>query len=130
MLLQWHLIILQVSAVELERACISAVPDVLEAAAVAVPEGGGGPDQLVMFVVPSTAEKPDPKVVHQQCQRAIRDSINPLFKLKKVCLLSIFMSIALSCLVEIFIRGVHKGLYDSLCKEWEVSSQLSPQSLL
>lgn len=115
---------------ELERACISAVPDVLEAAAVAVPEGGGGPDQLVMFVVPSTAEKPDPKVVHQQCQRAIRDSINPLFKLKKVCLLSIFMSIALSCLVEIFIRGVHKGLYDSLCKEWEVSSQLSPQSLL
>ena len=75
----------QVSAVELERACISGVAGVLEAAAVAVPESGSGPDQLVMFVVPSTGRKVDAKQLQRGCQKAIRENINPLFKLQKVC---------------------------------------------
>ena len=74
----------QVSSVELERACVSAVAEVLEAAAVAVPESGGGPDQLVMFVVPSASGIANVKEVQQRCQQAIRNDINPLFKLQKV----------------------------------------------
>ena len=43
----------QVSSVELERVCVEGVPSVLEAAAVGVPAPGGGPEQLVLFLVPS-----------------------------------------------------------------------------
>ena len=69
--------------------CISAVPGILEAAAVAVPESGGGPDQLVMFVVPSGSDPPDTAALRQRCQRAIRDGINPLFKLQRARLFAL-----------------------------------------
>lgn len=78
--------LLQVSAVELERACMSAMPGVLEAAAVAAPMSGGGPDQLIMFVVPSGSSTLEADSTRQKCQRAIREGINPLFKLDKACL--------------------------------------------
>lgn len=42
---------LQVSSVELERVVIASVPSVLEAAAVGITPPGGGPEQLVMFLV-------------------------------------------------------------------------------
>ena len=80
---------LQVSSVELERACTSAVPGILEAAAVAVPMSGGGPDQLVMFIVPSTTASLDLDSVRHKCQQAIRSGINPLFKLEKVAIAAI-----------------------------------------
>ena len=41
----------QVSSVELERVVIASVPAVLEAAAVGITPPGGGPEQLVMFLV-------------------------------------------------------------------------------
>lgn len=42
---------LQVSSVELERVVIASVPFILEAAAVGMTPPGGGPEQLVMFLV-------------------------------------------------------------------------------
>ena len=49
----------QVSSVELERVVIASVPAVMEAAAVGVTPPGGGPEQLIMFLVlhqnPNTA---------------------------------------------------------------------------
>lgn len=75
---------IKVSSVELERVCAKNVAGVLETAAVAVPEAGGGPDSLAMFVVPSQPgscqDLPD---VKKRCQLAIRE-LNPLFKLNKV----------------------------------------------
>ena len=69
---------------ELERACAEGVPAVQEVAAVGVPSPGGGPEQLVLFVVPrgqpgSSAE------MKALCQKAIRSRLNPLFKVEKVC---------------------------------------------
>ena len=49
-----------------------------------MPEAGSGPDQLVMFVVPSASGIVDVEEVQKRCQRAIRNDINPLFKLQKV----------------------------------------------
>lgn len=74
---------MQVSSVELERACAEGVPAVQEVAAVGVPSPGGGPEQLVLFVVPrgqpgSSAE------MKALCQDAIRSRLNPLFKVEKV----------------------------------------------
>jgi len=86
---------LQVSSVELERVCAKNAAGILETAAVAVPEPGGGPDSLVMFVVPSQPgscqDLPD---VKKRCQLAIRE-LNPLFKLNKVGIYNIFASAVL-----------------------------------
>jgi acyl-coenzyme A synthetase/AMP-(fatty) acid ligase len=42
---------IKVSSVELERAVTEGVPSVAEAAAIAIPTPGGGPEQLVLFLV-------------------------------------------------------------------------------
>jgi acyl-coenzyme A synthetase/AMP-(fatty) acid ligase len=69
--------------VELERACIEGVEGVIEAAAVACPTPGGGPDQLSLFLVlrpgsaAATAALPE---LQQRCQAAISGRLNPLFK--------------------------------------------------
>ena len=68
---------------ELERACVEGVPALQEAAAVGIPSPGGGPEQLVLFVVPrgqpgSSAE------MKALCQEAIRSKLNPLFKVERV----------------------------------------------
>ena len=72
---------------ELERACVQGVPDIQEAAAVGVPSPGGGPEQLVLFVVPRDAgpASSNPKI-KAQCQAAIRAKLNPLFKVDRVSL--------------------------------------------
>jgi acyl-coenzyme A synthetase/AMP-(fatty) acid ligase len=55
----------------------------MEAAAVGVPAPGGGPEQLVLFLVPQGARK-SADAVKGQCQAAIRSKLNPLFKVDRV----------------------------------------------
>lgn len=56
-----------------------------EAAAVAVPETGGGPDRLVIFLVHSREGLDEGlQVVKQKCQAALRKYSNPLFKVNQV----------------------------------------------
>ncbi|KAK9802017.1 hypothetical protein WJX73_001758 [Symbiochloris irregularis] len=77
---------IKVSSVELERACVEGTSEVMEAAAVGVPTPGGGPDKLVLFLVlqPSSSQAADTKGLQKRCQAAIRDRLNPLFRLDKV----------------------------------------------
>jgi acyl-coenzyme A synthetase/AMP-(fatty) acid ligase len=59
---------------------------VVEAAAVACPTPGGGPEQLFLFLVlrPGvTTPVPD---LQQRCQQAISGRLNPLFRVHKVLL--------------------------------------------
>lgn len=80
---------MQVSSVELERACVEGVPEIMEAAAVGVPAPGGGPDRLVLFVVlQASAAGGGGQELQKQCQAAIRSRLNPLFRLDKVRALS------------------------------------------
>ena len=74
----------QVSSVELERACVESVSSIIEAAAVGVPPAGGGPEQLVLFLVPR-GKRESTDSVKRQCQAAIRSKLNPLFKVERVC---------------------------------------------
>lgn len=81
----WAIAWFQVSSVELERACVEGVPDVQEAAAVGVPSPGGGPEQLLLFLVPrSPGAASSTKNIKAQCQAAIRAKLNPLFKVERV----------------------------------------------
>lgn len=81
----------QTSSVELERVVMQNVPRVLEVAAVGVPSLGGGPELLHLFVVPETAptaaEAADVvKKLQHACQAAVREHLNPLFKVEKLLL--------------------------------------------
>lgn len=59
------------------------VPSIMEAAAVGIPAPGGGPEQLVLFLVPK-GKREDVASVKRQCQAAIRSKLNPLFKVERV----------------------------------------------
>ena len=74
-------------AVELERACIEGVEGVVEAAAVACPTPGGGPEQLFLFLVlrPGVTT-PAATELQQRCQQAISSRLNPLFRVQRVVL--------------------------------------------
>ena len=72
---------IKVSSLELERAVVEGVKGVAEAAAVAVKANGGGPDQLVLFVVLDRSSNDDGNavVLKQACQKSISSQLNPLF---------------------------------------------------
>ena len=77
----------KVASVELERAVLEAVGElVLEAAAIGAPTPGGGPEQLHLFVVPrpGAAAVADEARLLSACQAAVRAQLNPLFKVERV----------------------------------------------
>ena len=71
-----------------------AVAEVAEAAAVGVPAPGGGPERLVLFLVVQQsgesggggADGPQEQRLKAECQAAIRNNLNPLFKVDRVVL--------------------------------------------
>ena len=73
---------IKVSSAEIERA--STVTGVRECAAVAVSPPGGGPSQLVIFVVRSSDRKETLDDLHAAIQNRIRTQLNPLFKVHSV----------------------------------------------
>lgn len=75
---------MQVSSIELENACVKHIAEVTQAAAVAVPLPGGGPDRLFLFLVLSGSAGPTEGTLLQSCQAAISRNLNPLFKVQQV----------------------------------------------
>lgn len=78
---------IKTSSAELERVVAAHVPAVLEAAGVAAPAPGGGPDLLHLFVVltPEVGPAPPPnRELVSACGRAIAQNLNPLFKVHRV----------------------------------------------
>lgn len=74
---------IKVGSLEIERA-VAGDPRVVEAAAVSVRPGGGGAEDLVLFVV---ARGPvDAETLRRDLGRRIAESLNPLFKVREVVL--------------------------------------------
>ncbi len=74
---------IKVSSIEIERV-LAQLPWVTEAAAIAVNPAGGGPSELVIYAVPDARCGLDPESMRGAMQQAIRQSLNPLFKIKAV----------------------------------------------
>jgi len=74
---------IKVSSADLEAAA-SGVEGVAEVAAVAVRPPDGGPDRLIVFVVPEPAATLDLDHVRAEMQARIRTVLNPLFKVNEV----------------------------------------------
>ncbi len=70
---------IKVSSAEIERVLLG-VAGVAEAAAVAAEPPGGGPSRLVVYVVPEPGASP----ARDALQAAIREGLNPLFKIHDV----------------------------------------------
>ena len=76
---------------EIEQVVVLHVPEVQQAAAIATPPPNGGPEQLVLFLVPkdeskSVADKALLNVITSHSQQAIKAHLNPLFKVHRVVL--------------------------------------------
>jgi acetyl-CoA synthetase len=76
-----------VGSVELEQAVVERVTSVDEAAAISVPPADGGPEELHLFLVlrdraPGCQGDAGYEVLHRACQAAIREHLNPLFKVQ------------------------------------------------
>jgi acetyl-CoA synthetase len=76
---------IKVSSAEIE-AVVAEVEGVAEVAAVAVPPVEGGPDRLILFVVPASGETTvdDPNLLRDEMQELIRGRLNPLFRIHDV----------------------------------------------
>jgi acetyl-CoA synthetase len=74
---------IKVSSVEIERA-LAAVDWVVEGAAIAVDPPGGGPSELVVYVVESPGAPVAPAEKLAALQQAVRQTLNPLFRIKEV----------------------------------------------
>ncbi len=73
---------IKVSATEIESV-LNGLPEVHETAAVAVQPTGGGPSELIIYVVLSSQQS-DLEQLKITMQNAIKHHLNPLFKIKEV----------------------------------------------
>ncbi len=96
----------KVAAVEIE-AVLNEVAGVSQSAAVAVPAAGGGPGQLVVFVVPVT-DTIDATELRRAMQQHISERLNPLFKIHDVVLIDAIPRTASN-------KTIRRKLRDSLC---------------
>ena len=71
---------IKTSSAEVEQA-LAGTPGVREAAAVGVPPPQGGPDQLIVFVVTDGTAVSE---VRPQLEKALRERLNPLFRITDV----------------------------------------------
>lgn len=74
---------IKVSSVQIEE-LLAQANGVREVAAIAVPPEGGGPSQLIIFVVMNEATELISEQLHQEMQQIIRTQLNPLFKIHAV----------------------------------------------
>jgi acetyl-CoA synthetase len=74
---------IKVSSADLERA-IGDIAGISECAAVSVPRTGGGPEHLVVFVVATPGAALDMGDLRGVMRKAIRERLNPLFKVHEV----------------------------------------------
>ncbi len=74
---------IKTSSAEIERV-LNETPGVQETAAIALPPPGGGPDRLIIFVVAKSGATIDPGQVQPVMQQAIKQHLNPLFRIHEV----------------------------------------------
>jgi acetyl-CoA synthetase len=95
---------IKVSSVEIER-ILNQVPGVRETAAVAVPPIGGGPDRLVVYVVPVDGCEESAETWHSRFQMTIRERLNPLFRVSDVVVVASLPRTASNKVMRRKLRG-------------------------
>lgn len=99
--------LIQTSSVEIEMVCNRADENILETAAVAIKIAGNGPENLVILVVlKNNSLKYEPSVLRSKFEKAIRENLNPLFKVSIIIFqnsLLIFLCFFMICPHWVFL---------------------------
>ncbi|MCO5560218.1 hypothetical protein L7F22_013829 [Adiantum nelumboides] len=98
---------IKTSAVEIERVCNKASEHIIETSAVAVPPKGGGPDELVLFVVLSDSAGPHltADYLKQAFTKALQSGLNPYFKVGSVMIVTEFPRTATNKVLRRVLRS-------------------------
>jgi acetyl-CoA synthetase len=93
------------SSAEIERV-LDDVEGVTRTAAISVPPPGGGPDRLVVYAVTSG---PAPDDLRPRLQDAIKQHLNPLFRVHEVVLVDALPVTASNKVMRRELRARHAG---------------------
>lgn len=103
----------KVSATEVERAVLgdaACAACVAEVAAVGVPGAGGGPEALVLAVVPRGGGAPSSaSAIRSRAQSAIRLTLNPLFRVDRVAVVAALPRTATGKVMRRELRAALRG---------------------
>lgn len=113
-------------SVEIEQVIVLHVPEVQQAAAVAIPPPTGGPEQLVLFLVPedvgsSVTDKALLSTISASSKQAIKAHLNPLFKVQQVVLVKMLPRNASNKVMRRVLRDQAQKLASSA---WAPASKL------
>ncbi|KAF4363303.1 hypothetical protein G4B88_011700 [Cannabis sativa] len=108
---------IKTSSFELERVCDRADDSILETAAVSVSPIGGGPEQLVMFVVLKNGYDAEAESLRTKFSKAIQSNLNPLFKVSAVKIVHEFPRTMSNKLLRRVLR-------DQLNREFSIQSKI------
>jgi acetyl-CoA synthetase len=98
---------IKVGSAEIERV-LNTLPGIKETAAIAVAPPGGGPDRLVIFAVPETAEKVDEEVTLSEMRETVRKNLNPLFRIHDLVVLASLPRTASNKVMRRELRGTYQ----------------------
>jgi acetyl-CoA synthetase len=98
---------IKVSSAEIERACNTA-PGVRETAAIAVDPRDGGPSLLVVYAVRAAEAALTLPALREAMQRAIREQLNPLFKIHDVVEVEALPRTASNKVMRRLLRGQYR----------------------
>ena len=98
---------MKVSSAEIERAARTneAIQD---AAAIAVSPDGGGPSQVVLYVVPARPGSASGKDLLHGIEQAVRRELNPLFKIHDVVVVDSLPRTASNKVMRRVLRDQHR----------------------
>ncbi|EXB71431.1 putative acyl-activating enzyme 18 [Morus notabilis] len=95
---------IKTSSIEIERVCDRADESILETAAVSVAPINGGPEQLVIYVVPKSGYNSEAENLRIKFTKAIQSNLNPLFKVSFVKIVPEFPRTASNKLLRRVLR--------------------------
>ena len=99
---------IKISSVEIERV-LNNISGINETAAIAVKPSEGGPDLLVIYAVPAEETEIDAVTWQQKMQLAIKNHLNPLFKIHKVILIASLPRTASNKILRRKLRDEYKS---------------------
>jgi acetyl-CoA synthetase len=100
---------IKVSSAEIERA-LNTVEEVYETAAIAVTPPEGGPSHLVIYAVVAPEAQQNPEQLKTSLQEAIRQHLNPLYKIHNVVIVDILPRTASNKVMRRVLRDQYWAL--------------------
>ncbi|OUL19276.1 AMP-binding protein [Nostoc sp. 106C] len=103
---------IKVSSVEIEQ-IVNSVEGISEAVAIACSPPSGGPSQLVIYAVLETNVQHDKEVLKNSLQTAIRQQLNPLFKIQDLVIIDTLPRTASNKVMRRVLREHYQAVFPS-----------------